>query len=50
MVVLTSISLITKGFEHFHRCFSTISDSSAVNSQYSSLPHFLIGLFGVFGG
>jgi hypothetical protein len=31
-VVLICISLITKDFEHFFRCFSAIRDSSVVNS------------------
>jgi hypothetical protein len=42
-VVLICISLITKDFEHFVRCFTAIQYSSAVNSQFSSIPHFLIG-------
>ena len=46
MVALICISLITKDFEHFFRCFSAICDSSVVNSWFSSIPHFLIGLFG----
>jgi hypothetical protein len=45
-VVLICISLITKDFEHFFRWFSAIWDSSVVNSRFSSIPHFLIGLFG----
>ena len=45
-VVLICISLITKDFEHFFRCFSGIRDSSVVNSRFSSISHFLIGLFG----
>ena len=45
-VVLICISLITKDFEHFFRYFSVIQDSSVVNSLFSSIPHFLIGLFG----
>ena len=45
-VILICISLITKDFEYFFRCFSAICDSSAVNSQFSSIPCFLIGLFG----
>jgi hypothetical protein len=44
------ISLITKYFEHFFRCFSAIRESSVVNSQFSSIPHFLIELFEFFGG
>jgi hypothetical protein len=31
-VFLICISLITKGFEHFFRCFSAIQDSSVVSS------------------
>ena len=46
MVVLICISLITKDFEHFFRCFSGILDSSVVNFRFSSIPHFLIELFG----
>ena len=46
MVVLICISLITKDFEHVFKCFSAIQDSSVVNSLFSSVPHFLIGLFG----
>lgn len=48
-VILICISLITKDFKHFLRCFSAIPDSSVVNSQFSSMSHFLIGLFGFFG-
>jgi hypothetical protein len=44
-VILICISLITRDFEHFFRCFSAIRDSSVVNSQFSSIPLFLIGLF-----
>ncbi|EDL93749.1 rCG57412, partial [Rattus norvegicus] len=36
---------MTKDVEHFFRCFSAIRHSSAVNSLFSSEPHFLIGLF-----
>jgi len=43
---LICISLITKDFEHFFRCFSAIWDSSVVNSVFSSISYFLIGLFG----
>jgi hypothetical protein len=32
-VILICISLITKDFEHFFRCFSAIRDSSIVNSH-----------------
>jgi hypothetical protein len=45
-VVLICISLRTKDFEHFFRCFSVIRDSLVMNSWFSSIPHFLIGLFG----
>ena len=45
-VILICISLITKDFEHFFRCFSAIRDSSVVNSRFSSIPHFLIEIFG----
>ena len=31
-VILICISLITKDFEHFFKCFSAIQDSSVVNS------------------
>jgi hypothetical protein len=44
-VVLICTSLITKDFEHFFMCFSAIQDSSVVNSRFSSIPCFLIGLF-----
>jgi hypothetical protein len=44
-VVLTHISWMTKNFEHFFRCFSAILCSSVQNSLFSSVPHFLIGLF-----
>jgi hypothetical protein len=33
------ISLTTKDFEHFFRCFSAIQDSSVVNSQFRSISH-----------
>ena len=41
------ISLVTKDIEHFSKCFSAIRDSSVENSLFSSVPHFLIGLFGL---
>jgi hypothetical protein len=44
-VVLTSISLMTKDVEHFFRFFSAIQHSSVENSLFSSVPHFLIGVF-----
>ena len=36
---------MTKDVEHFFRCFSDIQYSSVDNSLFSSVPHFLIGLF-----
>ena len=45
-VVLIFISLMTKDFEHFFKCFSALWDYSVVNSRFSSIPHFLTGLFG----
>jgi hypothetical protein len=45
-VVLICISLMTKDVEHFFRCFSTLQLSSVENSLFSSVPYFLIGLFG----
>ena len=38
-VILICISLITKNFEYFFRCFSAIPDSSVVNSWFSSILH-----------
>jgi hypothetical protein len=38
-VVLIYISLMTKGVEHFFRCFSAIPYSSVENSLFSSVPH-----------
>ena len=37
---------MTKDVEHFFKYFSAISDSSVENHLFSSIPHFLIGLFG----
>ena len=48
-VVLTCISLRINDVEHFLRCFSAIWSSSCENSLFSSIPHFLIGLFGFLG-
>jgi hypothetical protein len=45
-VVLICISLITKDFEYFFKCFSAIWDSSVVNSALFYTPFFLIGLLG----
>jgi hypothetical protein len=41
-VILICISLITKDFEHFFRCFSATRDSSVVNYRFSSIPHFFL--------
>ena len=43
-VVLICISLIAKEVEHVLKCLLVIRSSSVVNSLFSSLPHFLIGL------
>ena len=48
-VLLICISLMCKDIKHLFRCISAIRDSSVVNSRFSSIPHFLIGLFFVFG-
>jgi len=45
-VVLICISPMTKDAEYFFRCFSAIPYSSVGNSLFSSVPQFLIGLFG----
>jgi hypothetical protein len=37
---------LPKDFAYFFRCFSAIRDFFVVNSPFSSIPHFLIGLFG----
>jgi hypothetical protein len=34
-----------KNVEHFFRCFSALWYSSVENSLFTSVPHFLIGLF-----
>jgi hypothetical protein len=44
-VVLICISLMIKDVEHFFQCFSTLQYSSVENSLFSSVPHFLMGLF-----
>jgi hypothetical protein len=44
-VVLICIFLMIKDVEHFFRCFSSIWYSSVENSLFSSVPHFLMGLF-----
>jgi hypothetical protein len=39
---------MTKDIEHFFKCFSAIQNSSSFeNSLFSSVPHFLIGSFGL---
>jgi hypothetical protein len=38
-----------KDVRHFFRCFSAVQVSSLENSLFSSVPHFLIGLFGSLG-
>ena len=40
------ISFMTKDVEHFFSCCSAIRYSSGENSFFSSVPHFLLGLFG----
>jgi len=47
-VNLIYISLITQVFEQFFKFFSATHDSSVVNFLFSSIPHFLVGLFGFF--
>jgi hypothetical protein len=44
-VVLICISLMIKNVKHFFRCFSAIRYFSVENSLFSSVSHFLIGLF-----
>ena len=46
-IILICISLRTKDFEHFFKCFLDIRDSSVENSLFSSVPHYLIRLFGL---
>ena len=45
-VVLICISLITKDFKHFFKCFSAIQDS-LLSILFSSVSYFLIGLYGL---
>jgi hypothetical protein len=46
MVILICISLMFKDVELFFRCFSAFQYSSVENPLFSSVPHFIIGLFG----
>ena len=46
-VVLICISLITKEVEHDLKCLLAIRSLSVVNSLFTSVPHFLIGLIRV---
>ena len=46
-VVLIFISLIVKDFEHFFEYYSAMWDSSVLNSWFSSILQFLVGVFGV---
>ena len=39
------ISLMIKDVEHFCKCFSALQYSSVENSLFSSVPHYLMGLF-----
>jgi hypothetical protein len=39
IVVLICMSLVTKDFEQFFKCFSPIQYSSVENSLFSSIPH-----------
>ena len=47
-VVLICSPLMIKDFEHFFRCSLVIRGYSIVNSLFSSVHHFKIGLFGDF--
>ena len=40
------ISLKTKDFEHFFKCFLAIRDSSVMNALFTQNPIFLIELLG----
>ena len=48
-VVLICISLMINDVEHYLRYFSALRSSSCENSLFSSVPHFLMGLFGSLG-
>jgi hypothetical protein len=39
-VVLICISLMTKDFEHFFKCFSAYQDSPVMNSLFPFAPYF----------
>ena len=41
------LNLMAKDIEHFLMCLSAILDSSIEKCLFSSVTHFLIGLFGV---
>jgi hypothetical protein len=45
-VILICISLMIKDVKHFLRCFSAVQVSPVENSLFSSVPPFLINLFG----
>jgi hypothetical protein len=44
-VVLICISPMIKDVEHFFKCFSALQYSLVENSLFSSVTHFLMGLF-----
>jgi hypothetical protein len=44
-VVLICISLMIKDVEHFLKCCSAMRYSSGENTLFSSVPHFLTGIF-----